>query len=298
MVWDKSSHEECGFLNGAFLLKKLCRLLVPCFLWGLGYALARALVSGSFRPDALGWLLFNTENSISRSGSLTPLWFLSCMFVTVCLFEGILCLLCKKGLSNWFLFIASLVFGALGLFLPRFANGYPWSVDIAMLGLALMIWGYLARGAMDRLSEKPWLCLLISLLALAVLILTYRLNLSGLSNKYVEVSDRLFGNPALFLLDALCGCLFVVGLSVFLAEIPLLDHLLSRLGRDTIPVLVLHKPVALALAVVFAKMGISANMALAVEFLLSLVISEGVYVLTVPFFPFAYGERKNPIFER
>lgn len=292
MVWDRTSHEESGFLNGAFLKKKALRLLVPCFLWGLAYTLARALVSRSFNPESLGWLLYNTESSISKAGSLTPLWFLSCMFVTVCLFELLQWLVCKYRLRKWVLFALSLVFGALGIFLPVFKIGYPWNIDIAMLGLALMIWGYLARETMDQLSEKPWLCLLISLVALAVLSLSYRLNLPNVSDKYVEVSDRIFGNPALFLLDALCGSVFVLGLSNFLAGLPLVDELLSRLGRDTIPILLFHKPVALALGVVFGKMGMSNTLAIVIEFVFALVISEGVYVLTVPYFPFAYGESR------
>lgn len=297
MVWDRASHEESGFLNGAFLVKKAKRLLVPGFLWGLGYALGRALVTKSFELEKLGWLLFNTENSISKAGSMTALWFLSCMFVAVCLFEGLQWLVCKKSLSRWLLFGVSLVFAALGLFLPRFAMGYPWNVDIAMLGLALMIWGYLARGTLDKLTEKPWLSLLISLLALGVLTVTYRLNLPILAGKTVGVADRLFGNPALFLLDTLCGGVFVLCLSIFLSDFLLLDQLWSRLGRDSIPILLLHRPVALALGVVFGKMGMSDSLAVIIEFVFALVISEGVFVLTVPYCPFLFGETRRFYYE-
>lgn len=293
MVWDRESHEERGFLNGAFLAKKSFRLLVPCFLWGLFYTLARALVSRTFKPESLGWLLFNTENSISKAGSLTVLWCLSCMFVAVCLFEGIQWLFCKKQLSRWLLFGLSLVFAALGLFLPKFSMGYPWSVDIAMLGLALMIWGHLARETMDKLAERSWLCLLISLAALLVLIFTFRLNLTGLPNNYVEVPDRVFGNPALFLLNALCGSLFVLGLSAFLSTLTPLDQVLVRIGKDTIPILLLHRPVVLALGMVFGKMGMSGAPALLIEFVAALVISEGIFVLTLPFFPFLFGESRR-----
>ena len=297
MVWDGAYHKESGFLNGAFLRKKALRLLVPCFLWGIAYMAARAVVSQSFKLEKLGWLLYNTESSISKAGSLTPLWFLSCMFVTACLFELLQWFFCKRQLSKWILFALSLVFGALGIFLPVLALGYPWSVDVAMLGLALMIWGYLAKETMDRLSGKPWLCLLIGLAALAVLSFTYRMNLPNVSEKYVEVSDRIFGNPALFLLDALCGSLFVLGISCFLADFSLCSPLLSRLGRDTIPILLLHKPVALALGVVFGKMGMSATVALLIEFGFALVISEGIFVLTAPFFPVVYGESRQLRYE-
>jgi hypothetical protein len=68
---------------------------------------------------------------------------------------------------------------------------------------------------------------------------------------------------------------------------------LSRLGRDTIPILLLHKPVALALGVVFGKMGMPAAAALLIEFAFALVISEGIFVLTVPYFPFLYGETRS-----
>ena len=297
MVWDRASHEESGFFNYAFLRKKALRLLVPGFLWGIAYMVARAVVSRSFKPESLGWLLYNTESSISKAGSLTPLWFLSCMFVTACLFELLQGFFCKKRLSNWILFGLSLVFGALGLFLPVLDLGYPWNVDIAMLGLALMIWGYLARQSMDKLVEKPWLCLLIGLAALAVLSFTYQLNLPIVSDKYVEVSDRIFGNRALFLLDALCGSLFVLGLSCFLADFSLLSPLLGRLGRDTIPILLLHKPVALALGVVFGKMGMPITLSVAIEFGFALVISEGVFVLSAPYFPFVYGESRQLRYE-
>ncbi len=150
---------------------------------------------------------------------------------------------------------------------------------------------------MDRLAEKPWLCLLISMASLAVLTLTYRLNLPYVSDKYVEVSDRIFGNPALFLLDALCGGLFVLGLACFLAGFSLLPELFSRLGRDTIPILLFHKPVVLALGVVFGKMGMQDWLALLIEFVFAIVISEGIFVLTVPFFPFLYGENRQLRYE-
>ncbi len=54
MVWDRESHEESGFFNGAFLRKKALRLLVPGFLWGIAYMVARAVVSRSFKPESLG----------------------------------------------------------------------------------------------------------------------------------------------------------------------------------------------------------------------------------------------------
>ena len=295
MVWDRTTHEENGFLNGDFLAKKAIRLLVPCFLWGAAYMLARALVSRAFRPESVAWLLYNSQRSLSvpRAGTLTALWFLSCMFVTVCLFEGIQNLLRKTKQREWILLGLSLVFAALGLFLPRLAIGYPWNVDIAMLGLALMIWGSLLKQIMEKLEEKQGLCLLISLVSLAILTLTYRLNLQGLPDHYVDVSNRQFGNPALFLLDALCGSVFVLSLSVFLSGFSLLQLLMCRVGRDTIPILLIHKPVVLAMGVVFGKMAVSDPAAVAIEFLLAIVISEGIYVLTAPFFPFLYGESRR-----
>lgn len=297
MVWDRASHEESGFFNWAFLRKKTLRLLVPCFLWGLGYFLARAWVSHSFKLENLGWLLYNTQSTISKAGSLTPLWFLSCMFVASCLFEGIQWFFCRHHLSKWILFGLSLGLGALGLFLPVFPFGYPWNVDIAMLGVALMILGFLARETVDRLEKKPWLCLLIGLAALAVLGFTFQRNVPNVSDKYVEVPNRIFGDPALFLLDAFCGSLFVIGLANFLAGFSPLDEHFSRLGRDTIPILLLHKPVALALGVVFGKMGMQPLTALVIEFVFSLVISEGVFVLTAPYFPFMYGESRQLRYE-
>ena len=292
MVWDRTSHKESGFLNGSFLAKKALRLLVPCFLWGLVYLLARAIVSSSFKLESLAYLLFNSQRSISKAGSMTALWFLSCMFVAVCLFEGIQYFVEKTKHRNWILLGLSLVFAALGLFLPRLPLGYPWNVDIAMLALALMLWGSLAKETFEKLQDRQWLCLLISVLAFAVMALTYRLNVSELPNKYVDISGRLFGNLALFLLDALCGSVCVLAFSAFLNGLPLISQLLSRLGRDTIPSLIFHKPVVLALGTVFGKMGVSDTTAVLIEFLLAVVISEGVYVLTAPLLPFLYGESR------
>lgn len=293
MVWDRTAHEENGFFNGRFLVKKALRLLLPCFLWGIAYSLARALVSRSLRIGSLPWLLYNSQSSISKAGSLTALWFLSCMFVAVCLFELLQQLLCKTRHGGWILFALSLVFAALGLFLPRITYGYPWSVDIAMLGLALMIWGFLAKETMEKLQERQWLCLLISVLAFAVLTLTYRMNVPNLSDGYVDISGRRLGNRALFLLDALCGGIFVLSLSAFLQNLLFMQMLLGRLGRDTIPILLFHKPVTLALGVVLGKMGVNPLTAVLIEFVMAVVISEGIYVLTVPLFPFLYGESRR-----
>ena len=73
----------------------------------------------------------------------------------------------------------------------------------------------------------------------------------------------------------------------------LLQLLMCRVGRDTIPILLIHKPVVLAMGVVFGKMAVSVSAALAIEFVLAIVISEGIYVLTSPFFPFLYGESRR-----
>jgi hypothetical protein len=44
---------------------------------------------------------------------------------------------------------------------------------------------------------------------------------------------------------------------------------------------------------VFGKMGMSGAPALLIEFVAALVISEGIFVLTLPFFPFLFGESRR-----
>lgn len=293
MVWDRYTHEKRGFLTGSFLLKKAKRLLLPCFLWGVLYMLVGFVRARSITPMGFAYLIYGSQAGFSKADSLTSLWFLPCMFVSVCLFEGLQQAVHNKKGYTWILAALSIVFAAIGVLLPKLSGGYPWSIDVSMLALALMICGFLLKDKFRKLTQHFWTTLLTSLICLGILTATYRLNLDYISINNADMAGRYFGNPALYLLDALCGSLFALTASALLKTVKRVKPVLARMGSHTIPILLIHKPVVQILGKVFQKTGVTDFVAVVVEFVVAVLVSEGVYWLSVRRMPGIYGEDRR-----
>lgn len=290
MVWDKSSHEHKGFFTRKFLFDKIKRLIIPCCIWGVLYTLISAIMNRSFSLRYVAYLLYGSQSTFRRAESLTSLWFLPCMFLAICAFEIIQQVLMGSKHRSLALLCISAVFASIGLFLPHFSIGYPWSADVAFLAVSYMIWGYLTADHFESLTDKKsgrtFLFLLLSLL----LSLTFILNLSHASFNNVDLAGRQFGNGALYLINAVSGSSFVLLLAILLCKARPIAEFLSYLGRNTMPIFILHKPMVRLFNSLGSKVGLPAMITVIISVIIATGVSLFVHLLTKRILPIAFGE--------
>ena len=145
IVWDKASHEKKGYLTRNFVFGKIKRLILPCYIWGTIYLIISTVINHN-KPSVLSfaYLLYGSHYGFISSGSLSSLWFLTCMFLTVCGFELVQMLL-KNKKSKIPIVVLFVVFMFIGYVLPHYSVGYPWCLDVSFIAAAFMLLGNLAR---------------------------------------------------------------------------------------------------------------------------------------------------------
>ena len=290
MVWNKDSHEKRGFFTGEFLADKIKRLIIPCFIWGVLYMLLDMVMNHSFSPKLIAYLIYGSQAGFQHAGSLTSLWFLPCMFLSVCAFEIIQKLLVKAKHGALALFFISVLCACTGLFLPRLSNGYPWSADVAFLAVAFIIWGYMAASWIEKAANKKTLWAIIMMLLLLAVSLTYVFNLPYVSINNVDLAGRYFGNRALYLLNATGGSTFVLFLGIVLCRNKQIAVFISDLGRKTIPILLIHKPLVRALNRIGDTIGVPTAVTVIVSAAVAIGFSLIIYMLVKKILPIAFGE--------
>ena len=296
MVWNKISHEKRGYFNKAFLLNKLKRLIVPCYIWAVLYTVLNFILKSSFEPMSFAYLLYGSQSGFSHAGSLTSLWFLPCMFIAVSMFEIIQQSLRNISRNNGILLAVSAVCALSGFYLPKIPGGYPWSLDVSFLAVAFMIWGYLGKSLIEKTVPHQSVTFICGLLSLTVLTFTFRFNLPYISINNADMAGRHFGHPAIYLLDAIAGSLFVVFTSMLSAKSEKIKSLFVRLGKHTIPILLIHKPIVQLLGKIFGKTtAVYGTAFMVIEILVAVAVSEIVYKLTSKYLPVLYGEDSGKI---
>ena len=108
----------------------------------------------------------------------------------------------------------------LGIFCPIY---FPWGIDIAMTSQIFLITGYLLK---DR--DLNWKLILFAL----ILIPTAELNLT------IDMPNRIYNAPILFFINGIAGSILIFKLSQLIA-----NRFLNFIGRNTLPILILHVPI-------------------------------------------------------
>lgn len=267
MSYDPEKHRERGWFTWSFLLGKTKRLLVPCFVWGLIYA--------DFSIKNIAFVAWGSQASFRRAGSLSSLWFLTCMFLAVCAFELLtwgISRLSKARMRGAALTSAAVLCFAAGCLLPRVGIGYPWCADVMFPALSFLIAGYGLRCLICRppkLRESaplPWGVLLI---ASALLTLLFIPNLSYIRGNNADFAARSFGSPFLYVPAALAGILMLTSLSVLLSKFHR-TRFLAWIGRRSLAILLLHKYPVMFLSARLSERGFGSTWA---AVLLSLAIT-------------------------
>ena len=220
-----------------FLYSKIGNLLYPYFVWAIIYA--------PLSIKNLLKILYGSYESIIKAKSLSSLWFLPVMFLTVCFFELFVYIQKKTKIqSNLFYSMIIIITFMIGLILPNLEFGYPMGIDVVFTSLGFYSIGHFIRPAIDyvRKKEKKYIILPIVCIITFVLTLSYQWNEIN-ENSYILMATAQYGNYLLFVTCALCGCLFIASLSLLLEYIhnQKFTDILTYIGRNTLIIFFIHK---------------------------------------------------------
>ncbi len=211
-----------------FMEKKFMALIIPYFVW--------ALIYSDFTFRNILKIMYGSYSMIVAAGSLTSLWFLPAMFIAILIANTILCFV--KNRRN--IIIVSAVLMLCATILPKVERGYPWCVDVAVMGAGFVLLGNFVE---DRVRRTQ----ILKSKMISVTVLGFLLTLLSCFNKnrsmdYVLMANANYGNIFLFLSSAIGGCLFVYGIAKLLEGDKKKNQILDFLGKNTLIILVIHKP--------------------------------------------------------
>ena len=254
-----------------FLRKTVLTIAIPYLLWAMIYC--------NFNFENLGWILYGSWNALGKTGTVTSLWYLSCLFVARLLVQAVIQIVPWNGRKSrrTDYLIPMAICLVIGVLLPDISIGYPWCFNVAFVAAGFILMGVAAKHIVIGISvQKGWV--LFALLAASVGLFALLVVLQGDGFGVMMMCRGAYGNPFFALGYALLGG-FAVFILAMLAK-RLADEWLSRLdlkpliylGQHTMGVFLLHKPMLQNVFIPFFRNLMGGAMNIPVR-LLSTVIS-------------------------
>lgn len=162
----------------------------------------------------------------------SPLWFLTAMFISSCIFY---ILVERINGRRIYLYIWSIVLVVLTIILKQLPILLPWSIDTAFMGALFMLVGYYGKNIF--IKEMKWTELLI--VSLIYMTCSYY-------NDGINISIRLYGNDGIISILAICvigvtGTLLCIWLAKAINEYYVfVRNILTCIGENTIMLLAFH----------------------------------------------------------
>ena len=214
-----------------YLRKKVKQLLVPFLIFSL------VLCFG--RRNYVDWcyILYGSRNALAEATTFTPLWFLPCFFLSTLIFRSAFyipndilryVIICIIGITGF----------VLSRIMPSGAIGLPWNLNVALVGVFLMLIGF----AIKKIKIGP-------ILGGAILVLGSTMAFTNLpnclteGNPHVEMSIGEFGNPILFTATA---AMITIGLLALwnkgenVRYLTPINKFMQWLGRNSLSVMCIH----------------------------------------------------------
>lgn len=170
-----------------------------------------------------------TSNIILLGIGNAPLWFLTAMFVSYCLFLPLIRASEKNAVILCVLyFVITLGFSYCPILMP-------WSIDCAFYYATLMYFGFTARRHGHICNGLSSLCLLTYALVMAI-------------NGHINLSIRDYGQYIILCLIACaCGCVAITEFSKKISNIRYLGDLIEVVGKHSLSIFSLQLPLLYAI---------------------------------------------------
>lgn len=228
-----------------FLRKNFLALVVPFVIWGLVYS--------CFSYENFGNILYGTYEMLSKSHSLTSLWFLPALFLArqwvEILFRGIGKIKSGKNLA---IGIAVVLFFLVGLLLPHphpstgTFIGYPFGFDISLVAAGYILVGYLLLPVVKMLKDADIMISIMGvLISLGILMCGTVLRADSLGLSAMAFNN--YGSIPFMFINAFSGSAVIIFLSIILYQCSGWESrlfnkdILLFIGQNTIGIYLLHK---------------------------------------------------------
>lgn len=240
-----------------FVKLKAKRLLIPYFIYGIFFIVFLYIVGAHndilIRFYGLLYSRFSMNLDATSATSLillnenSPMWFLTCMFLS-CVWYALYYNTKIKGYGNF----AFIVIVFLSLLLHHSPYLLPWSLDTSFVAALLIIIGTIIKE--KRLQNtQSWYVVAISMLI--YLVIGY---LSGADNISIALWGK-YGDICLFSV-LLCGTLWALIAGWILQKCHrIITRPLSLFGKHSLRLLCFHYPIAVALRLLVMNLNLPVN---------------------------------------
>ncbi len=239
---------------GSFAIKKFKSLMIPYYIFSV-ISILIFMALGSLASDGLGVAVRSTDVLPNICGMLyasgpsgymkwnLPLWFIPCLFITLLLFYGISRLVSdtKKG-SNaiWISVFAT-------FFVLAFLNYYVFNIKKLPFGFETMVYMFPFFMAGYYFKENNLLAKIQGKLrvVLGIVFIIIGAVLACMADHCVDYAYSIYNNLFLFYIVAFVS---IMGYTLLLQSFS--SKLLVYVGRNTLPILLMHKFPIIALQMV------------------------------------------------
>ena len=257
--------------------KKFVKLIIPYIV----FTIVLLTVYHSFGiVDLVGaiysrWCLYPlwSENNIFflKSGN-GPLWFLTSMFVSFCLYKIV-----QMSNKPLMILLCYLIITYLLSFCPILL---PWSIDTSFLMAIFIYVGTIIR--QESLIHKTKLLLEIALLFVYITLWLFCCN--------VNFSVRIYGNLLFLIPCSMIGSFLLIKISYYIRLLSI-SRLLGEIGRKSLPIFCLHFP----FIALWRKIIVSMNITIP-SYIDSILCVIFIIAITYPISLFVINCVLNPIF--
>ena len=225
-----------------FFRKTILTIAIPYLIWALIYC--------NFNFVNVGWILYGSWAALGKTGTVTSLWYLACLFCARIVVQIVFSITCrtKYGDHRRFYLVPAIICLIIGSLFPDTEIGYPWCVNIAFTAAACILVGVAVRDDIIRLTvAKGWVLITLLLGSISI----YYVLLKHLGDRFVimMMCKGSYGDPFYAIAFALLGS-FAVGLLSMLLKrmadewIPEMDlKPVTYIGQHTMGIFLLHKPI-------------------------------------------------------
>lgn len=223
-----------------FFKKNILAIVVPFVIWGLIYA--------PFSVANLGNLFYGSWKSLVDMGTLSSLWYLSCLFVARIFVQIIMNLFarCKNSVLTPCFVLSGVVMNLIAFLLPHIEGGYPWCADVAFMAAGWILFGIAFRLQVLIFAQQRTSVLILSFIASLVLFY-FGTIFRGDSLDLSLMCNGVYGNKFWFIYNSVFGSLVVLIFSMLICRVaresahPFSVDAITYIGKRTLGIFLIHK---------------------------------------------------------